>query len=170
MSGHVTIRSWREDDWAAFAPILREVVEDGRTYALERDLDETAARAFWGQATHRVVAEADGTLLGAAKMGPNRPAQGSHVGTASFMVGAAARGHGVGRALGEYVVEWHRRQGFRAIQFNAVVASNHAAVALWRSLGFEVVGTVPEAFELPDGSLVALLVMHLDLARSAPAS
>ena len=170
MNGTVTLRDWHEDDWAAFEPILREVVEDGRTYAIERDLDDAAARAFWGAAAHRVVAEAGGTLLGAAKMGPNRPAQGSHVGTASFMVGAAARGRGVGRALGEYVVEWHRREGFRAIQFNAVVATNHAAVALWRSLGFQVVGTVPEAFELPDGSLVALLVMHLDLTRPEPSA
>jgi GNAT superfamily N-acetyltransferase len=59
------------------------------------------------------------------------------------MVSAAARGRGVGRALGEHVVSWHREHGFRGIQFNAVVESN-SAVALWRSLGFEIVGTVPE--------------------------
>ena len=166
MNEPVTLRDWREDDWADFEPILREVVEDGRTYTIDRDIDDAAARAFWAEAAHRVVAESGGVLLGAAKMGPNRPAQGAHVGTASFMVSAAARGRGVGRALGEYAVDWHRRQGFLAIQFNAVVASNHAAVALWRSLGFQVVGTVPEAFALPDGSLDALLVMHLDLTRS----
>ncbi|MEO5653855.1 MAG: GNAT family N-acetyltransferase [Marmoricola sp.] len=163
----VTVRDWQDADWADFAPIFREVVEEGRTYAIDRDIDDAAARAFWGEATHWISAESGGRLLGAAKMGPNRPAQGSHVGTASFMVGSGARGRGVGRALGECAVDWHRKAGFRAIQFNAVVSSNHPAVALWRSLGFEVVGTVPEAFELPDGSRVALLVMYLDLTRSA---
>ena len=97
-------------------------------------------------------------------MGPNRPARGSHVGTASFMVGAAARGHGVGRALASYVVDWHRAQGYRGIQFNAVVETNTAAVALWGSLGFEVVGTVPGAFEHPEHGYVGLHVMYLDLA------
>ena len=65
-------------------------------------------------------------------MGPNRPAQGSHVGTASFMVSGAARGRGVGRALGEHVVAWHRDRGFRDIQFNAVVETNESAVRLSR--------------------------------------
>src|SRR3978361_2252466 len=97
----------------------------------------------------RVVAVADDGLLGTARMGPNRPGRGSHVGTASFMVAPAARGRGVGRVLGEHVVAGPRAQGYRAIQFNAVVETNTAAVRLWTSLGFEVVGTVPGAFRHP---------------------
>ena len=46
------------------------------------------------------------------------------------------------------------------MQFNAVVETNERAVGLWRSLGFETIGTVPEAFRLPDGSLTGLHVMH----------
>ena len=80
-------------------------------------------------------------------MGPNRPGRGSHVGTASFMVSPAARGRGVGRRLGGALVEWHRDQGFAGIQFNAVVETNTAAVRLWQDLGFEIIGTVPGAFD-----------------------
>jgi ribosomal protein S18 acetylase RimI-like enzyme len=79
------------------------------------------------------------------------------------MVAGAARGRGVGRALAEHVVEWHRAEGFRGIQFNAVVATNNGAVALWRALGFTVVGTVPGAFRRPSGEYVDLLVMYLAL-------
>ena len=90
-----------------------------------RSVEET--REFWsGQ--HVVVAVDGDTVLGSAKMGPNRPAQGAHVGTASFMVGTAARGRGIGRAMGEYAVEWHRANGFAGIQFNAVVSTNTAAI------------------------------------------
>ena len=67
---------------------------------------------------------------------------------------------GLGRALGEHVIEWARASGFRAIQFNAVVETNTPAVGLWRALGFEVVGTVPEAFEHPRHGYVGLLIMH----------
>ena len=90
-----------------------------------------------------VVLVEDDRVLGSATMGPNRPGRGAHVGTASFMVVPDARGRGVGRRLAEYVVQWHREQGFRGIQFNAVVETNTAAVRLWQSLGFEIVGTVP---------------------------
>jgi GNAT superfamily N-acetyltransferase len=96
-------------------------------------------------------------------MGPNRPGRGSHIGTASFMVSSAARGRGVGRALAEHVVAWHRDEGFRGIQFNAVVETNTAAVSLWRSLGFTVVGTVPGAFDHPRHGYVGLHVMYLPL-------
>jgi L-amino acid N-acyltransferase YncA len=158
----VSIRPLAESDWPAVAAIIEEVARAGETYAMEVPASVEEAAAFW-DGPHVVVAEVDGRLLGTAKMGPNRPAQGSHVGTASFMVSSAARGRGVGRALGEYVVDWHRRSGFRAIQFNAVVETNQVAVRLWQALGFTIIGTVPEAFRRPSGEYVGLHVMLLPL-------
>ena len=156
------IRPFEDDDWPEFLPILQEVAREGETYAMPHEVGEAEAREFW-TGEHVVTARQGGTLLGSAKMGPNRPAQGAHVGTASFMVGASARGSGVGRALAEYAVDWHRREGFRAIQFNAVVETNTGAVRLWQALGFTIIGTVPEAFRLPSGDYVGLHVMHLPL-------
>ena len=99
-------------------------------------------------------------VLGTAKMGPNQMGGGSHVATASFMVAPEAAGRGVGRALGEHVVAWARDAGYRAIQFNAVVESNQRAVHLWRSLGFEIMATLPEAFRSPAHGYVGLHVMY----------
>jgi GNAT superfamily N-acetyltransferase len=76
------------------------------------------------------------------------------------MVSPAARGQGVGRLLGEWVLTWAREQGYAAMQFNAVVETNVAAVALWQDLGFEIIGTVPEAFESRTKGRVGLHVMH----------
>jgi len=103
-------------------------------------------------------------VLGTATMGPNRPGRGAHMGTASFMVAPLARGRGVGRSLGSWVVDWHRDHGYRGIVFNAVVETNTAAVSLWRSLGFTIIGTVPGAFDHPEHGFVGLHVMHLPLA------
>ena len=103
-------------------------------------------------------------VLGSAKSGPNRPGRGSHVSTASFMVDPAASGRGVGRALAEHVLAWAKEQGYRSMQFNAVVETNTAAVALWKSLGFEVIGTVPQAFRSATHGDVGLHVMYRDLA------
>ena len=106
---------------------------------------------------------ASGAILGSAKSGPNRPGRGSHVSTASFMVAPEAQGRGVGRALGAWVLNWAREQGYAAMQFNAVVETNAAAVALWQALGFRVIGTVPGAFESAAHGRVGLHVMHREL-------
>ena len=47
-----------------------------------------------------------------------------------------------------------------AMQFNAVVETNTAAVKLWQDLGFTIIGTVPEAFDSPAHGRVGLHVMH----------
>ena len=90
----------------------------------------------------------------------NRQGPGSHVASASFMVDPRASARGVGCALGEDALAWARASGFRAIQFNAVVETNTRAVRLWRSLGFEIVGTVPDAFRHPTDGYVGLHVMY----------
>jgi GNAT superfamily N-acetyltransferase len=137
-------------------------VREGKTYAFPEGQTLDEARPWWmEQPPGQTVVACDGdVIVGSAKMGPNRPGRGSHVATASFMVDPAAQGHGVGRALGLHVVEWARAAGYRSIQFNAVVEKNTAAVHLWQLLGFEIIGTVPEAFDHPEHGLVGLHVMY----------
>jgi GNAT superfamily N-acetyltransferase len=160
-----TIRAATDHDWPRIWPFFEATVRAGETYAYPLDLTLETGRDLWmaDPPGATVVLEDGGELLGSARMGPNRPGRGDHIGTASFMVAPEARGRGVGRALGEYVVQWHRDQGYRGIQFNAVVETNTAAVRLWRSLGFEIVGTVPGAFRSPSHGYVGLHVMYLSL-------
>ena len=161
--GRLTIRDARPEDWEAIWPFFRRIVAAGETYAYDRDMTEPEARRMWmiGPPGRTVVAtDAAGGVAGTANMYANRGGPGSHVASASFMVDPDRAGQGVGRALGEHVIGWARASGFRAIQFNAVVETNEPAVALWRSLGFEVLATVPEAFEHPRHGYVGLLIMH----------
>jgi GNAT superfamily N-acetyltransferase len=161
------IRVASSGDWPQIWPFFAATVEDGETYAYPEDLTSEQAAGLWMEQPpgETVVYDDGGPILGSAKMGPNRPARGAHVGTASFMVAPESRGRGVGRAMGEYVVQWHRDQGYRGIQFNAVVETNAAAVRLWLDLGFEIVGTVPGAFLSKQHGYVGLHVMYLDLSH-----
>jgi L-amino acid N-acyltransferase YncA len=159
----VTIRDARPEDWDAIWPFFHQIVRARETYAYDPDMTEAEGERTWmvGPPGRTAVAtDAEGMVLGTASMYPNRQGPGSHVASASFMVDPAHGGHGVGRALGEDMIEWARSSGFRAIQFHAVVETNEAAVALWRSLGFEVLARVPEAFEHPRHGYVGLLIMH----------
>jgi GNAT superfamily N-acetyltransferase len=161
----VLIRPANHHDWPLIWPFFDSIVRDGRTYAYPDDLDSTSAEALWMEDAPglTVVAVNDVGILGSAKMGPNRGGRGAHVATASFMVAPDLRGLGTGRALGSFAVEWARSSGYRAMQFNAVVETNTTAVRLWESLGFEVLATVPEAFNDRVEGLVGLHLMYLRL-------
>lgn len=158
----MSIRIATEEDWPQIWPFFDEIVRAGETYAFPLDLTVETAKPWWLD-ENTVVLEEDGVILGSAKMGPNRPGRGAHIGTASFMVNPSAQGLGVGRRLAAYVVVWHRDHGFAGIQFNAVVETNTAAVRLWQDLDFEIIGTVPGAFESATHGRVGLHVMYLDL-------
>jgi GNAT superfamily N-acetyltransferase len=157
------IRAFAEADWIALWPIIREVVRAADTFAYDPAMTEAAAHDIWIEAPPglTVVAVDEGPLLGTAKMGPNRPGPGSHIATASFMVAAGARGRGVGRALCQFALHWARAQGYAGMQLNAVAESNHAAVALYKRLGFGIIGTVPGAFAHPQLGRVGLHIMYL---------
>lgn len=161
----VEIRTAAAEGWPQIWPFFDRIVQARETYAYPLDLTADQARDLWLQPPpdHAVVAVDGQDVLGTAKMGPNRPGAGSHIGTASFMVDPDRSGRGVGRALATTMIDWHRRNGFRGIQFNAVVETNVAAVHLWQSLGFTIIGTVPDAFDHREHGLVGLHVMHLPL-------
>jgi len=144
-------------------PIISTVARAGETYTYAPDISEAEARTQWlPSPPWRTVVAVDpgGHVLGMAKLGPNHPGPGSHIANASFIVDPRVARQGVGRALAEHVLAVARADGYRAMQFNAVVETNTAAVALWRSLGFQVLTTVPEAFRHPTLGVVGLHVMH----------
>jgi L-amino acid N-acyltransferase YncA len=159
------IRDATEGDWPAIWAIVREIVVAADTFPYDPEMSEDEGRAMWMVASPgRTTVAVDGAeLAGTANMYANRAGPGAHVASASFMVASAARGRGVGRALVEDALSWARVAGFRAMQFNAVAETNVEAIALYRSLGFSIVGTVPEAFDHPEHGLVGLHVMHCKL-------
>ena len=159
------IRAAGDRDWPRIFPFFSSIVAAGRSYAFPEGLSLEEARQWWMEQPpgQTVVAVEGDTVVGSAKMGPNRPGRGSHIATASFMVDPRHEGQGIGRALGTYVLDWAEAAGYRGIQFNAVVETNLAAVHLWQSLGFEILATVPGAFDDAEHGLVGLHVMFRGL-------
>ncbi len=160
----VRFRPATEDDWPAIWAIMQAVVSTGDTYMFPPDMTETDARAAWlldgadRRATY--VALLDDATVATAQLKPNHGGNGDHVANAAWMVAPDAAGRGIGRRFGEYVLDEARRLGFHGMQFNAVVATNAPAVRLWISLGFDIVGTVPDAFRHPQSGLVPIHVMY----------
>ena len=148
----------------AIASIIMPVIREGATYALDPDLSEAEALAYWlGTDRTTFVAEEDGAVLGTYYLRSNQGGGGGHVCNCGYVTGAAATGRGVARRMADHSLELARRRGYRAMQFNFVVSTNERAVVLWRSFGFEIVGRLPGAFQHPTEGYVDAFVMYLVL-------
>jgi ribosomal protein S18 acetylase RimI-like enzyme len=156
----MTIRPARPDDAAAIWSIIGPTIRAGETYALDAEMSETAALAYWlGGDKETFVAEEDGAILGTYFIRPNQAGGGAHVCNCGYMTKAAATGRGIARRMCLHSLDHARARGYRAMQFNFVVSTNERAVRLWESLGFEIVGRLPLAFKHPTRGYVDALVM-----------
>jgi ribosomal protein S18 acetylase RimI-like enzyme len=156
----LTIRPATEADWPDIFRIVGPVLAAGETYAIDTDLDEAALRAYWLMPAHEVfVAEWDSEVVGTYYLMANQRGGGAHVANCGYMTAPNARGKGVARAMCLHSLDRARERGFRAMQFNHVVSTNQGAVALWQKLGFEIVGTLPKAFNHPVHGYVDSYVM-----------
>ena len=160
------IRDARPEDWAEMWAFMRPIVEAAETYPWPPDTTESWVRAYWMERpapAARLVAEIDGRVAGTVEIHPNLPGQGSHVANAGFMVDPALGRRGVGRALGEAALARAKTDGFHAMQFNAVVATNTHAVRLWHSLGMRTLALIPGGFHHPTEGPVDMHLMFREL-------
>lgn len=161
MSDAVRIRPATEADWPAVWELFRAVAAAGDAFAYDADTPEAVARKLWfDPPAVAFVAEEGGRILGTYYVRPNQPGRGDHVANGGYIVAEAARGRGLASELCAHSIATATQLGFRAMQFNFVVASNEAAVRTWKRHGFAVVGTVPAAFRHATLGFVDVFVMH----------
>lgn len=153
-------------DWPRIWPFWHRIVSAGDAYTWDPQTPEEVARRLWMAPPARVFVVEDGEdgdqVVASAYLKPNYGGPAAAVANAGFMVDPAYSGRGIGRRLAEHVLREARRDGYRAMVFNAVVATN-PAVELWRSLGFVILGTVPDAFDHPVHGPVGLHIMYRKL-------
>ena len=158
------IRDYRDADADALWQVLEPVFRTGDTYTIDRDISRGDALAYWCGPGRRVfVCEGEGGVLGSYYLVRNQGGGGAHVCNCGFVTAPAARGRGVARAMLAHSLETAKAAGFRAMQFNFVVATNTRAIATWERAGFDVVGRLPRAFAHPEKGHVDALVMYRSL-------
>jgi ribosomal protein S18 acetylase RimI-like enzyme len=158
------IRAALPSDADAIWAILEPTIRSAETYTLPRDMSRNDALAYWTSAGHEVfVAEDEGQVLGTYFLHANQRGGGSHVANCGYVTAPSATGRGVARAMCTHSLDHARSRGFRAMQFNFVVSTNERALRLWQSIGFEIVGRLPGAFQHPTRGYIDALVMYRNL-------
>jgi ribosomal protein S18 acetylase RimI-like enzyme len=157
----VAIRPVTDLDHAAIADVLEPIVRAGDVFALPRTWSRDEIVAYWLAPGHAAfVADGDGEVAGTYFVQPNQLGGGGHVANCGYATRVTATGRGVARAMCAHSLAEAARRGFRAMQFNFVIATNTRAVRLWTDMGFGTVGRLPGAFEHPTAGFIDALVMY----------
>lgn len=174
MTGNMEIRPYRDNDLPDVERMAMQTVYDGTVFpfrnlqgvkvSLRREccapmlgsyspnLSLCALKDYWFCAAGKIfVAVMDNKVIGTYVIKPVMPDRMSHVANAGYMIDESVRGRKVGNALAAHSIQTCAKLGYRGMQFNAVVATNHSAIHLWKKHGFVQVGTIPEGFERDDG-------------------
>lgn len=141
--------------------IIKSIIAAGDTYAFAPDSSEEKMLAFWcGADKQTYVARLEDEIVGTFFLKPNQPDLGAHIANAGYMVAPEASGKGIGKTMAEFSLEEARKLGYAAMQFNFVVKSNANAIRLWQTLGFQIIGEIPEAFRHREKGLTSALIMY----------
>jgi GNAT superfamily N-acetyltransferase len=166
MNSMPTARIATNEDEESLWGILEPMVRKGGTYVFSLDKSKESLMGYWmGVDKSTFVVELDGELVGTFYLKANQEGLGDHVCNAGFVVAPAAEGQGIGRWMGEFAQAEAKSRGFLAMQFNFVIKTNQRAVQLWKSLGFAVIGEIPDAYRHPELGLVPALIFHKKLSN-----
>ena len=160
------IRQFQNSDWPHLWAMIEPVFRAGETYPYPPDISEQEAQQNWIKTPQETwVAIENDEILGSYYIKPNQPGLGAHVCNCGYIVSEKARGKGIASSMCQHSQQHAVKLGFRAMQYNLVVATNEGAIALWKKLTFQVVGTLPNAFNSRKDGFVDALVMYRELGQ-----
>ncbi len=141
--------------------IIKNVISTGDTWVFSPDSSREKMFEYWFSADkHCYVYEIENQIAGIFFFKANQPDLASHVANAGYMVHPDFRGQGIAEKMCRFSLIEAKRLGFKAMQFNIVIATNEGAIRLWRKCGFEIVGRLPKAFHNAKLGYVDALVMY----------
>ncbi|MES2961577.1 MAG: GNAT family N-acetyltransferase [Pseudomonadota bacterium] len=144
--------------------IFKSVISSGDTYVNRAETTAEAAYEKWMNiAAQTFVARINNQIVGAYLIKPNHVDRGSHIANASYIVDENKRGFGIGKSLALHSIATAKESGYKAMQFNFVVSTNKAAVNLWQSVGFKIIGTIPQGFNHQALGYVDAYIMFREL-------
>lgn len=160
----IEIRQATTADYDEIWEIIHQVLQNGDTYVFAPSSSKEKMLGIWCAPNKRsYVALHNGKIAGTYALSDNQMDLGSHIANGSYMVSPAHAGKGIGKAMGEHSLMEARILGYHAMQFNIVIKSNHRAVKLWQSIGFNIIGEIPDAFNHQENGLTNAYIMYQKL-------
>lgn len=161
----IEIEALSEDKLYETIHIWNVVVDDGVAFPQMELLAKSTGKAFFNQQSYTGIAVDKETneVVGLYILHPNNVGRCGHICNASYAVKKERRGQHIGELLVRDCMKKAKELEFQILQFNAVVKSNTAALALYKKLGFIQLGIIPKGFMLKDGTYEDIIPHYIEL-------
>jgi ribosomal protein S18 acetylase RimI-like enzyme len=160
----LNIRKATLSDHDSIWSIIQKVIQTGDTYVYDPGSSREKMLNIWcSNDRHTYVSETDESVVGTFWMKTNQLDLGNHIVNAAYMVHPEWHGKGIGKQMALFSLKEAKRLGYHGMQFNLVVSTNSNAIKLWKKIGFEIIGEVPDAFRHSSGNLVSAYIMYKKL-------
>jgi ribosomal protein S18 acetylase RimI-like enzyme len=159
----INIRPFVRDDVKYMIEIWNEIVEAGDAFPQKDYLDEKNGYTFFASQTLTAVAEKDNEIVGLYILHPNNIGRCGHIANSSYAVKQGCRGEKIGEKLVVHSLRAAKENGFRILQFNAVVVTNTAALKLYKKLGFSQLGVIPGGFHIKNDEYLDIIPHYIKL-------
>ncbi|MGI6118050.1 MAG: GNAT family N-acetyltransferase [Bilifractor sp.] len=156
---NLTVRKATEEDLPDMIRIWNDVVEEGMAFPQEETLDTESGKDFFFS-MYTAVAVLDQKIVGLYILHPNNVGRVGHIANASYAVDRDIRGKHIGEKLVRDSLCQAKAEGYRILQFNAVVVSNVHAYNLYIREGFTDLGVIPGGFHNKNGEYEDIHVMY----------
>ena len=154
-----------ERDYDGVWEIFLNVISRGDVFSFLPETPKSDLKKLWfaDNMDTFVAVDNSGKIVGSYYVKPNQPGLGSHIANGGYMVHSEEKGKGIGRLLCQHSIDFAREKGYLGMQFNMVISTNASAVKLWKSFGFSIIGTIPQAFRHQKLGLVDAYIMYKSL-------
>ena len=166
--GAVTLRHMRAPDRDAVLAFARALPGHDLLF-LPVDITRPAVIDAWVEAIARgivttLIAERDGAILGYAAIDRGQLDWSPHVAELRVLVGASARGHGLGRVLTQEAFRLALELGIEKMVAHMTV-DQKGAIAVFEGMGFRPEALLRDHVKDRDGHTHDLLILSHDVAR-----
>ena len=160
MSTAVTIEKAKNFDliW----PIFKKIVTETDSFIYDANISKSEAERVW-MGPEVYLAKSNNSIIATFRIRPNQVQRGNHIANASFMVDPQWQGQGIGKMIGQFAIKKAKELGYLGMQFNMVVKHNQKSLNLWLSLGFEIIGILPKAYQMPNNSYTDAYIVFKSL-------
>ena len=159
----ISFSEYKREYLAKMTAVWNDILEDGVAFPGVELYEEADFERHLKEQSAATCMLAGDELAGYYILHPNNVGRCSHVANATYCMDKAFRGRGIFSALVEKSLAEAKELGFRGIQFNAVVATNDAAIHTYVKNGFEIIGTIRGGFQLKDGTYSNMYILYRDL-------
>ena len=157
------IRKISTADVGAITSIWNEVIDEGMSFFWKEHFTNEDITKILVSQKAAYCSESDHIITGFYILHDNFPGRGNHIANALYAVKGEYRGNGIGKLLGNHSIEIAKNCSYTTMQFNSVVSSNKASIALWESLGFLKAGQIQSAFLTDLGEYLDIFIYFKEL-------